>query len=254
MVHTGLSRSAIYDRMDKKSTRYAEDFPKSFPLSGGAVGWFKNEVDAWLEACSTYAKSGTSSKKTKPSLRSANLTTQAASTLGEWTAPPTPPQKSSRQPTSRAESSTSQATSRRASRPLNLAEAIVEGGNINARLLHYLQFKTWTPAMGALLISGIEPPRDCNAIPDEGIGLDEKPLHASDSRFHQARLILRDWHDWQEDSGDQSLEIEPPGFLTWCIKEDISTEWMRLFLELIGCADGNTVDLTASRFALLTGR
>ena len=106
--------------------------------------------------------------------------------------------------------------------------------------------------MGALLISGIEPPLGCNEIPNGGIGLDEKPLHASDSRFNEARWILRDWHDWQEDSGDQCLEIEPPGFLTWCIKEDINTEWLRLFLELIGCADENAIDLTASRFALLT--
>ena len=146
-----------------------------------------------------------------------------------------------------------QSPSKRPPRYRNLAEAIVEGGKINARLLHYYQMTTWTPAMGALLISGIEPPLDCNAIPDGGMGLDEKPLHASDSRFHQARRIFRDWYDWQEDSGDQSLEIEPPDFLTWCIKEDINTEWLRLFLELIGCTDENAVDLTHSRFALLTG-
>lgn len=254
MVHTGLSRSAIYDRMDRKSPRYAEDFPKSFPLSGGAIGWFQNEVDAWLEACATNAKSGTSSRKTTPFPKALDLASQALSTAGKLTGPSSPAKTSSRQPISAPAQSISLSSSKRPARSRNLAEAILEGGKINARLLHYIQMKTWTPAMGALLISGIEPPLDCSEIPDGGMGLDEKPLSTSDSRFQQAGWILRDWHDWQEDSGDQSLEIEPPGFLTWCIKEDISTEWLSLFLELIGCADENAIDLTASRFALLTNR
>lgn len=86
------------------------------------------------------------------------------------------------------------------------------------------------------------------------MGWDETPLHASNGRFHEAHRILREWHGWQEDVGDHSLEIEPPAFLSWCMKEDINTEWLRLFLELTGCADENAIDLTASRFALLTNR
>lgn len=252
MVHTGLSRSAIYDRMDRKSSRYAEDFPKSFSLSGGAIGWFQNEVDAWLEACATNAKSGTPSRKTTPSPNALDRASQAPSTVGKLPGPSCPAKTSSRQPA--LAQSIAQSQLKRPSRSRNLAEVIVEGGKINARLLHFFQMKTWTPALGALLISGIDPPPDCNEIPEGGIGLDEKPLHFSDSRFHQARWILRDWHDWQEDSGDQSLEIEPPGFLAWCIKEDINTEWLRLFLELVGCREENAVDLTGSRFALLTNR
>lgn len=254
MAHTGLSRSAIYDRMDKKSPRYADDFPKSFPLGGGAIGWFKSEVDAWLEACATNAKSGTPSKKTKPGPNSLNLAAQAPSTPGELPESSKPVQKSSHHPTSAPKLSTAHSPSKRPSRPGNLAEAIVEGGKINARLLHYLQMKTWTPAMGALLISGIEPPQDCREIPDDGIGLDEKPLNTSNGRFHEARRILREWHDWKDDVGDQSLKIEPLRFINWCIDEDISSEWLLLFLELSGFTDENAVDLTASRFALLTSR
>lgn len=108
--------------------------------------------------------------------------------------------------------------------------------------------------MGALLSAGIDPPLNCSAIPNGGIGLDEKPLHFSNLRFVEARRILREWHDWQEDSGDQSLEIEPLRFLKWCIKEDIRSEWLLLFLDLLGCTDDDAVDLTASRFAMLTGR
>ena len=246
--HTGLSRSAIYDRLDKNSPRYSEDFPRPFSLGGGAIGWFKNEVDAWLEACATNAKSG------EPSVKSLTLAAQAASTLAKRTEPPKPPQKSSRQPTSRPEHSTSQSPSKRASGALNLADTIVQGSRINARLLHYTQLKSWTPAMGALLISGIEPPQDCIKISSGGIGLDERALHAGHERFHKARDILCEWHQGPDDAGNQSLEIEPSDFLIWCIEKDINSEWMRLMLELTGCTDENAVDLTASRFALLTAR
>jgi len=254
MDHTGLSRSAIYDRMDKKSPRYAEDFPKSFRLSGGAIGWFKNDVDAWLEACATNAKSGTSSKKTKPSPDALNLAAQAPSRPGEVTESVKPVRKSVRQPTSPQKHSTFESPPVRAARPGNLAEAIVEGGKINARLLHFLQMKAWTPAEGALLIAGIDPPPECNEIPNGGIGLDGAPLRDSSPRFYEARRILREWHDWQEDSGDQSLEVDPRGFLGWCMRDAITSEWLQLFLELIGCADENAIDLTASRFAMLTSK
>ena len=251
MVHTGLSRSAIYDRMDKKSPRYASDFPKSFSLSGGAVGWFKDDVDAWLEACANEPKSRALAKKTKSTSGSSGLAALAPSPAGKLLKSPRQVQDS---PVSfMSAQDPPQPPLKRASRPRNLAEAIVEGGEINTRLLHYLQLKAWTPAMGAMLVAGIAPPPDCTVIPEGGIGLDGKLLNTSNARFHEARRILKDWHDWQEDSGDRSLEAEPTRFLGWCIKEDITTEWMRLLLELIGCTDENAVDLTASRFALLTG-
>ena len=47
--HTGLSRSAIYDRLDAKSPRHDPSFPKSFQLGGQAVGWYEAEVDAFLD-------------------------------------------------------------------------------------------------------------------------------------------------------------------------------------------------------------
>lgn len=112
----------------------------------------------------------------------------------------------------------------------------------------------WTPAVGALLIAGIDPPLGCNEIPDGGIGLDEKPLYTSDLRFLKARHIFKEWHEWKEDSGNPSLEMEPFHFIAWCIDEGISTEWLHLFQELIGYTEINTVDLTASRLALLANR
>ena len=47
-----LSRSAIYDRMNEKSKRYDQTFPKPIRLGGGAIGWFKSDIDAWLAQCS----------------------------------------------------------------------------------------------------------------------------------------------------------------------------------------------------------
>lgn len=44
----GLSRSAIYDRMDINSKRYDATFPKQVNLGGSAVGWLKHEIEDWI--------------------------------------------------------------------------------------------------------------------------------------------------------------------------------------------------------------
>lgn len=46
----GLSRSAIYDRMDQRSPRYDPTFFKSVSLGGRSIGFVEAEVDAWLAA------------------------------------------------------------------------------------------------------------------------------------------------------------------------------------------------------------
>lgn len=47
---TGLSRSTIYDMLDKKSTRYDPSFPVQKRISLGTVGWLKSEIQTWLAA------------------------------------------------------------------------------------------------------------------------------------------------------------------------------------------------------------
>ena len=115
--------------------------------------------------------------------------------------------------------------------------------------------------MAALLICGIDPPPQCNEIPQRGVGLDGKPLHGSDPRFHDARRILRKWDDWIEGQvEDEYIDtipqaINPFEFFEWCLSEArISTEWLSLLLELIGYKDDSKADLTPARFALLTTR
>ncbi|MDO8774475.1 MAG: AlpA family phage regulatory protein [Burkholderiaceae bacterium] len=239
---TGLSKSAIYDRMDKNSPRYAKDFPKCFSLDGGAVGWFLSDLEKWQQGLAAKGRSGSPSKKARAIDRQVQSPAASAG-----------PQKADRKDSGASNAKAPLPTYQR-SKSRNLAAAIVQGGQINDRLRYLLELKAWTPAMGALLISGIDAPQDCTAIPNQGTGLDGKPLPPGDSRFAEANRILREWRGWQEDVGDQSTEIEPVAFLNWCLRDEIDTEWLRLCLELIGFTDEKSVDLTGSRFALLTNR
>lgn len=45
----GVARSTIYDWMDPNSVRHAPAFPVPVKLSsGGAIGWYESELEAWL--------------------------------------------------------------------------------------------------------------------------------------------------------------------------------------------------------------
>lgn len=50
LARTGLSRSAIYDKLDPKSRRYDSTFPKQFKLGLGAVGWLEADINVWIES------------------------------------------------------------------------------------------------------------------------------------------------------------------------------------------------------------
>lgn len=50
MLMTGLSRSTIYDKINSKSPRFDESFPKQVSLGVGSVGWRESEVIAWIES------------------------------------------------------------------------------------------------------------------------------------------------------------------------------------------------------------
>lgn len=47
---TGLSRSGIYDKLDKNSPRYDATFPTPIKLGCSAVGWIEGEVYAWINS------------------------------------------------------------------------------------------------------------------------------------------------------------------------------------------------------------
>lgn len=44
----GLSRSAIYERLDPKCPRHDPTFPKPIPLGLKAIGFLEAEVDRWI--------------------------------------------------------------------------------------------------------------------------------------------------------------------------------------------------------------
>lgn len=56
----GLSRSTIYDRMNPKSPRYDDSFPRSIGLGGKAKGWLLGDVNYWLGMQVQLSKGGDS--------------------------------------------------------------------------------------------------------------------------------------------------------------------------------------------------
>jgi predicted DNA-binding transcriptional regulator AlpA len=227
-ARTGLSTSTIYDRMDKQSPRYAPDFPKSFPLGGKAVGWNEDEVSAWLLSCKNAPPKAT--PKTKSSSTRTGTSTQ--------------PKKAA----------SPAASSKRKKTPGSLASMILEGGDINARILSYLDMPSWTPAMGVLIVCGIAPDAYCTEIPKEGMGLDDKPVKPASIQLMKARHMLEDWHEWAADEVEPLTELPPGRFLYWCQDSDIDTDWLRLCLQLWGFQDETKPDLAGARFALLTSK
>lgn len=225
---TGLSTSTIYDRMDEKSPRYAPDFPKSFSLGGKAVGWNEDEVDAWLLRC-----------KNAPQIAAPKAKSNA-SRMGKTTSP--------------TKVATPAANAKHKKTPGSLAAMILEGGDINTKILGYLQMPTWTPAMGVLIVCGIAPEAHCTEIPFEGIGLDDKPIQPASAQLMKARHLLEDWYEWVADEQEPLTEMPPGRFLYWCQDSSIDTDWLRLCLELWGFRDETKPDLTGARFALLTSK
>lgn len=49
----GLSRSSVYDKMNPKSKRYDESFPRPIKLSLSAIGWFEQDIIDWLNSKKT---------------------------------------------------------------------------------------------------------------------------------------------------------------------------------------------------------
>ncbi|QLG88610.1 AlpA family phage regulatory protein [Chitinibacter bivalviorum] len=45
----GLSKNAIYDRMNPKSPRYDASFPKPVKLGSHSIAFLESEVKAWMD-------------------------------------------------------------------------------------------------------------------------------------------------------------------------------------------------------------
>jgi prophage regulatory protein len=47
----GLSRSAIYDKLDPRSPRFDPSFPRPVKIGTRAVAWLESELVAWVDSC-----------------------------------------------------------------------------------------------------------------------------------------------------------------------------------------------------------
>ncbi|WP_228933863.1 hypothetical protein [Paraburkholderia saeva] len=125
-----------------------------------------------------------------------------------------------------------------------MAEHHSPQGRIAAAMQLYAVLKeclarsTWTPVEGALIMSGILAPIGCEEMPESGVGLDGAPLiNAGHARFHCARRIMREWHEWASEQegigGTTPTKMTPHQFIDWFEREEIETEWLPLFIDVI---------------------
>lgn len=121
---------------------------------------------------------------------------------------------------------------------------------LHETLRSYLDMDSWTPAAGALLLSGIQPPCDCAELPKSGgVGLDGAEIIGFGSgQYHEARTILKQWNDWCEDRGREiSAAIKPIEFIDWCVEDEIaerfakhhSFKWIDVFKNMVGYPSGH---------------
>lgn len=103
---------------------------------------------------------------------------------------------------------------------------IRERERINSSLALYLSLPTWTPAMGAMLVSGVFPAGNCTIISDaNAYSLRSTTEFATARQILGAREVLANWVDWyiscNEESEVEALSstVSPQDFLLWCDEE-----------------------------------
>ncbi|QOK90500.1 hypothetical protein HF908_02715 [Ralstonia pseudosolanacearum] len=116
-------------------------------------------------------------------------------------------------------------------------ERVAAARQLFAVLKGYLDRPTWTPAEGALILSGLHAPAGCAEFPREGTGIDGKPFGGDViDRQVKAREIMRLWNwSWDDEESDTvaPTQLPPHEFLAWCQEVDIETEWMRRIFDVI---------------------
>lgn len=228
---TGLSRSAIYDRINEKSPRYDSSFPKQFTLGGKAVGWLKHEIDAWVANCAAQQRG-----EAIPDVAAGGTAASAMSApVDQGDQSNCPPRK------------LRQRAIACAADPLTLADVIIDGRELIEAMRRCLALEEWTPAMGAMFATGLSAPAGCVAIPNDGLkDLMGRSGREVGLRYSDAQRILREY-EFQDDA---PRVVHPTEFLAWCVEEGIETVWTRLFNELLGAADPQDAAVTNARISM----
>ena len=121
---------------------------------------------------------------------------------------------------------------------ISAAEAIKERERINLVLREFYLLPTWTPAMGAMLISGVSPIVGSITVPDADSGapsLKNPAVPADWQSIKDAHRVLDDWIDsyLDREEGSEadaaiSVAVLPGDFLYWCDDEyQNSPDWRK---------------------------
>ena len=233
-----ISESTIYDRLNTNSPRYDPAFPTQRRLGLNTVVWLRSEIDAWVEyrTHTPYEKPNQGQLLAKAS-RSKKL--------------------------SRAKVAIDNQAPNSASLPsdlvpqLEFTEQFISSLRQAEYLKACLRLPTWTPAMAALLVSGVKAPLGCTAIPTAGEGIDGDELTGpGDVRLQRARAIFKEWNDdlieYDEDGNKTGVTPSPKElpiveYFVWFDESGIDTDWLRLILEIAGApVDGGVKHMHTS--------
>ena len=233
-----ISESTIYDRINTASPRYDPAFPTQRRLGLNTVVWLQSEIDAWVE----YRKHTPYEKPNQ----------------GQILAKTRKSRKSSRSKgaiDNQASNSTSLPSD--LGPKLEFTEQFISSLRQAEYLKACLRLPTWTPAMAALLVSGIKAPLGCAEIPAMGEGIDGDALTGpGDIRLQRARAIFKEWNDdlIEYDEDDKKIGVRPSPkelpiveYFVWFDESGIDTDWLRLILEIAGApVDGSVKHMHTS--------
>ncbi|GAB3245065.1 AlpA family phage regulatory protein [Chitinimonas naiadis] len=208
---TGLSQSAIYDRLNSKSPRHDPTFPRQLSLGGNSVAWSEEEIDAWIASKAAQRDTVLVEDASQQSDSAANDSKKAEANspkLSHHSPSPVAPRQGAGN-----------------SQKNDIAGAIVQGDAQLQMLMTYLLMPAWTAEFGAQVVSGICPTDGWNlSASTAGTGIDGKELNPGDSRFADARRVLREY-EWYED--EIPKQMAPHEFIDWCVDNELNTAWLQ---------------------------
>jgi hypothetical protein len=128
----------------------------------------------------------------------------------------------------------------------SITREIDERHQINARLGRFCALEGWTPAMGAMLIAGLNPIPGCTEIPERCASLRDPSLPGEARAIRHARAALQEWIESSEEDVELGLvdkvpeQVTPTEFLLWSMEQYASSPdsskpgWLPYWLSYAG--------------------
>lgn len=95
-------------------------------------------------------------------------------------------------------------------------QALKKLDRFNATISEFSTYPTWTVAVGAMLISGVQPAAHATKIPEEASQLLDLSLPASSHQLCCARSVMQEWVESHEEDDEAPPPPTPIAFLCWC--------------------------------------